>query len=666
MKKTWILIQFIFLLCLSIVLIPKTEAVIISSAPYQTYTIGPDGELVITQTAYEPAGTITIPTSLNNPSDMYMKDDLLYVADTNNQRIISIDGTGLVTELVTGLMEPTGVHVDQDNQLYVVDKGTRLIYVYDENLDLKLTIDRPSEPIFGLNSPFIPLKIATGPRGIMYVTGEGSVSGVMQFNHAGEFLGYLGTNPTDKSLYREILEFFNVPLAPITPLSPENIAVDQKGSLYTTSQTEGNQVKKFNIASQIVYSLTTLNNPTAVFVNDFGNVYSITPEGYIAEYDATGHLLFLFGAEAGPNPVLGLFQGAADLVVDSNYNLYILDRVAGNIQILQRSEFTALVHEGLQSLQNGIYDVEQWENVLRMNSVFALANSVIARTYYRNGDYQTALDYYRIASDKQGYSDVYWQVRNDFLTQYLGLIFALLLGFLVLRGALKLVDHQWHIYDPIRKIDQKANQVKVIRELRLGMRMFRHPVDTFHIIKHEKASSQTTALIIYALFLILNVVAIFTTGFLFNETDLQSYNIVSSFFGMAAFIFLFVFSNYLIATLSSGEGWFKDVFTGTAYALIPYLIFTVPIILCSHIFTLNEAFIYQAMIFIRDGWVILLVLLMVLEIHNFSVGELIKNILLTIFTMVVIVAILLLIYLLVIQMWDYISSLIKEVLGRVS
>src|SRR5690606_38117425 len=254
MKKTWMFIQFVFILLIGMILIPETSAVIISSAPYQTYTIGPEGELVITQTAYEPAGTISISTTLNNPNDMFMKDDLLYVADTNHQRIISIYETGVVNELITGLQEPTGVHMDEDNQLYVVNKGARLIYVYDENLVLKLTIDRPSEPIFGLNSPFIPLKIATGPRGIMYVTVEGSVSGVMQFNHAGEFSGYLGTNPTDKSLYREILEFFNVPLAPITPLSPENIAVDQKGSLYTTSRTDGNQVKKFNIASQIVFS----------------------------------------------------------------------------------------------------------------------------------------------------------------------------------------------------------------------------------------------------------------------------------------------------------------------------------------------------------------------------------------------------------------------------
>lgn len=669
MKKIIGLLLTLSLTLIAITVSPKVEAVTITSAPYNTYTIGPEGMLVVTQTAYEPAGTIGLQTTLNEPQDMYIKDDILYVADTENKRVIKIYEDGQFEELVTNLITPTGVHVDEKDQLYVVDKGAQAIYVYDENLNLKLTITRPQEPIFGLNTPFIPLKITTGPRGIMYVTGEGSVSGVMQFNHAGEFLGFLGTNPTERSFYREVLEFFNVPLAPITPISPENVAVDAKGSLYTTSQTETDQVKKFNIASQIVFSISKIRegaNPTAVFVNDFGNIYSVTPDGVIMEHDANGHLLFMFGRVAGQNPVLGLFEHASDIVVDSNYNIYVLDQTAGNIQILQRSEFTALVHQGLQSLQNGQYNVEEWENVLRMNSVFALANSVIARIYYRTGEYDTALNYYRIAYDKEGYSEVFWQVRNNFLTQSLGVVFLLLIILFVLRYSLRLVDHKWHIYDPIRTLNKKANEVKTIRELRLGLRVFRHPLDTFHIIKHEKASSIPTALIFFALFLILNVVAVYATGFLYNNNDLESYNIFSSFLGLGAFILLFIFANYLIATLSSGEGWFKDVLIGTAYALVPYIILTVPIILLSHVLTLNESFIYTTLLAIRDGWVIVLLLLMIFEIHNFSVGELIKNVLLTIFTMIIIVAVLLLVYLLVLQMWDYIVSIFKEVIGRVS
>src|SRR5690606_16886360 len=208
MKKIMIIISSLVLILLTV--IPeKTYATTISSAPYDTYTVGPEGNLVLTQTAYEPAGLLVFNDILNNPQDMYIKDDLLYVADTGNKRIVRIHMDGNFEVLVSNLLEPTGIHVDENNQIYVADRSAKKIYIYDETLTLIREIDRPLEPIFGLNSPFIPTKVSSGPRGVIYVVGEGSVSGVMQFNQYGEFLGYLATNPTQTSLYRQILEFFN-------------------------------------------------------------------------------------------------------------------------------------------------------------------------------------------------------------------------------------------------------------------------------------------------------------------------------------------------------------------------------------------------------------------------------------------------------------------------
>jgi len=655
-------------LLLTIAIYPNSsQAVVFKSAPYDTHTIGPNGDLVLTQTAYEPAGLLVFDDQLNDPQDLFIKDDLLYVADTGNKRVLRIDLNGNFEVLLTNLGEPTGVHVDQNNQLYVADRVNRTITIYDETMNLLQTISRPTEPIFGLNTPFVPLKVASGPRGVIYVTGEGSVSGVMQFNRHGDFLGFLATNPTQRSLYRQILEFFNQDLAPITPVSPENLSIDEKGSVFTTSRTENMPLKKFNIASRIVVAPNhyTENFPSAVHVNDFGNIYTITESGIVHEYDTSGNLLFVFGETSASTEILGIFNRAVDIVTDSNYNLIVLDRGRGQIQILERSAFTALVHDGLKSLNQGIYNVTEWENILRMNSVFALANSVIARTYFRTGDYQTALTYYEIAQDRDGYSDSFWQVRNSFLTAYLGTFLAIGMAFGVVYIVLNQIDKKYAIYKPLRDYDTKLNEIKIIRELRLGNKVFRHPIDTFHEIKHEGKASIKSASILYGLYVILNVLAVLLTGFLFNTNSLETYNILTSFLSSFGILMLFVFSNYLISTLSNGEGWFKDIYIGTAYALMPYIIMTIPLILLSHAFTLNEIFIYQSILFIRDGWMYLLIVLMVLEIHNYRFRELFKNLLLTVFTMIVIVAIMLLIYLLVNQMYDYMSSIIKEVVNRV-
>ncbi|MFA6801189.1 MAG: YIP1 family protein, partial [Acholeplasmataceae bacterium] len=190
------------------------------------------------------------------------------------------------------------------------------------------------------------------------------------------------------------------------------------------------------------------------------------------------------------------------------------------------------------------------------------------------------------------------------------------------------------------------------------------PLDTFYDIKHRHRASYASATIIYVLLIIVSILAVYLTSFVFARNDVTSFNFLRYTAIIVSGILLFVFSNYLISTLNNGEGWFKDVYISTAYALMPYVLLTLPIVVLSNIMTQNEIFIYQAMLFIRNGWSILLIVIMIKEIHGYSVSELIKNILLTVFTMVMIALILFLIYVLLNQMIDYFVGIIKEVLLR--
>ena len=58
-----------------------------------------------------------------------------------------------------------------------------------------------------------------GARGIMYIAGLGSVNGLIQVNHRGDFVGFFGTNPTSLSLFTQILKFFGRDLALNEPLT---------------------------------------------------------------------------------------------------------------------------------------------------------------------------------------------------------------------------------------------------------------------------------------------------------------------------------------------------------------------------------------------------------------------------------------------------------------
>lgn len=650
----------IALIALLFIVVPfNIKALNTTNTPYKTYTIGPKNKLIETQTAYEPAGKITY--NLNSPEDMYIKDDIIYIADTGNKRILKYNIETNQFELFKdGFLQPTGVHVDENNNVYVADKEAKAIYIYDELGNHHKTLQRPLEPIFG-QALFVPMKIVTGPRGVIYVVGDGSVGGLIQLNQNGEFQGFFGANETKTSFIQKMAKFFNVRTSKNIPVSPLNVAIDDKGSIYTVSVMESNKLKKFNIASQPILKITEEENYNSIFINDFNNIYTITNEGIIYEYDSFGNLIFKFGGKDKGTRRLGLFVTPVDIVVDSENNIYVLDKALNEIQILQKSEFTALIHEGLKSFKEGIYNIEEWEEVLRMNAMFSLANSAIARAEFRNQHYSESLNYYKIASDRTGYSESFWQIRYNFLQTNMVLILVILLGVIMAFRVLRFADGKWNIYTPIREKTNKLKEVKLISELKLLFKMFKHPVDTFYELKKNKKGSYLAATIIYITFIIIMILNDYLRAFIFNFNDLETYNLLRTFLIWSFIILLFVLGNYLISSLQGGEGFFKDIYVCGAYILAPIIVFMPFLILLTHGLTYNEEFIFSALNFLTISWSFLLLIIMIKEIHNYSISELIINILLTIFAAIMIVVVMMLLYLLTNQLYEYVTSILKEV-----
>ena len=665
MKKIQLLTLLTFMSLTTLDAFLPVQAVTQQSAPYVTYTIGPNGRYVQTQTAYEPAGYFDMDLSLRSPEDMVRVGDQLYIADTGNKRVVRFDmETGEGEILVTGLNQPTGIHVNEAGELYIADKTDRVIYHYDSSMTLIKTYGRPSEPIFGETSPFVPIKVTTGPRGILYVVGEGSTAGLMQLNAEGEFIGFFATNITTFSWLQTISNFFGINRAINIPTSPTNVGLDDKGSVFTVSNLDQQQVKKFNIASQTILSMSQGSQPVGIHINDFGNIFTIANNGTITEYDSYGNLIFQFGGLDQGNRISGLYVNPIDMLADANQNLWVLDKGTGKIQLLQRSEFALLVHQGLINFKDGIYDLAQWENVLRMNSMFALANASLARGHYRLQAYQEALQYYAIAFDRQGFSEAFWQLRYTWLELNLGYV---LLGLLLVYLALKLLkwgNQRLLTSSAMQPWLNKPFMLQIQDDLRLTKHVLAHPLDTYQDIKHLKKSSWFTATLIYLSVLMASIFAIYTTGFIFQTVNLNQFNLVLYSLTVLGALLLFVFSNYLVATITNGEGFFKDVYLATAHALIPYVILTTLLSIMSNGLSYNEIIVYQLLDGLRYAWSGVLIVLMIKEVHNYDVKSLVNNIFLTLFTMVMIVFIGFLMYVLTSQLWSYIESIIAEVLLR--
>ncbi|MGA0875614.1 MAG: YIP1 family protein [Bacilli bacterium] len=665
MKRITLLLVLAFTAILSMTLPLTTEALTQQSAPYPTFTIGPNGRYVQTQTAYEPAGTFVTDITLNQPEDMVRLGDDLYVADTGNRRVVKFNMlTGESTILLTNLGQPTGVHITEEGDLYVVDKTRAVIEKYDATMQLVKTYGRPTEPIFGTSSPFVPTKVTVGPRGILYVVGEGSTAGIMQINQVGEFIGFFGTNTTSFSWLQALTNFFGITRATNLPTSPSNVALDAKGSVFTVSPTDGNAVKKFNIASQAILSMSPRHRPVSIYINDFDNIFTISNEGIITEYDSYGNMIFEFGGLDTGNRISGLYVNPVDVISDGDANLWVLDKGTGTIQLLQRSGFASLVHQGLINFKAGIYSLTQWERVLKMNSMFALANGALARGHYRLQAYEEALRYYAIAFDRGGYSEAFWQLRYQWLELNLGWV--LLAGII-----LWLLRLGWRWAQSRVLSTQLGQRVMTMpamkrwqQDYRLTRHVLAHPLDTYQDIKHLKQSSWLMAGAIYLLVLVASIFEIYITGFIFQSVNLNTFNVLIYSLTFLGSIGLFIFSNYLVATITNGEGFFKDVYLATAHALIPYLWVTPILAIVSNGLSYNEVIVYQLLDGLRYVWPAILIVLMIKEVHNYDVKGLIKNIFLTLFTMMMLVLIGFLLYVLAAQVVNYIESIIQEVLLR--
>lgn len=641
--------------------------------PYDTYTVDYSGNLTYTQTAYTPVGVFNRDLELFNPEDIYIKDDLVYVADTGNKRVVVLDYSGVLQlEIGLGVLEqPTGVFVSEDDFLYVADKTNQLVYKYDLDGVLIRTFGRPTEPLFGEDSPFTPIKVVVGSGENIYIIGDGSTSGVIQLNYDGSFLGYFGVNLSDKSLIQRIADVFvnEDEYASSTPPSPTNIAINSKSLVYTSTPNTETALKKLDVNGSNILTTTNYHveqNIVDISVDDSGYLYAIYDDGFIAEYDPNGNLIFAFDVVSSSTNRLGLIQNPSAIQIDSHGNLFVLDKGRSEIITYQPTNFTSLVHDAIDFYNQGNYaeSTTYFEAILNQNDNFALAHSALGKAYYQNGDYDQALNEYFKANDIQGYSTTFWKIRDIWLKDNLTVVFVLLISLIVLSKTIKLVNRKSNVFAPVNKKISKAKTNKQVRKYTLVFHIMKHPIDSNYEIKREKRADYLSATIVLFVLFIEYLLYLSLSGYIFTG-NVENINLgmeAAKFFGL---IFLFIFSNYLVSTLHNGEGWFKDVYISVIYSLSPMIILLPFYIILTNLLTLNETILLDILGFVMISYTLVLVFVAVREIHNYEIKETFKNIFITLFTMAIIIIVGFIVYVFGNQLIDFLISWFKEVFFRV-
>lgn len=677
MKKLWISLILLVIVGCSFGVTAKAE----SGVRYDTFTIS-NGEFVPTQTAYMAltSQTEVYGVSLDRPNDIFIDEfNYVYIASTNIEtstgKIIKFSLEDQNVEVIGEdfLVNPTGVYVDEDANIYVADRGGGIAYKLAENGDVLQTYTKPVSPLFG-NDEFQPKKIVSDSRGNVYILNNGS-RGLAQYTNDNEFLGYFGTNSITPSL-RTILQFFfftdeqRENLYQLSPPEISNVAIDNRGLIHTvTLGEESTGVKRLNINGEnLLGEVFNLEDLQDVYVGPIGNIYTITKSGYIFEYDIEGNLLFAFGGQDESNQIAGLFNVPSAIAVDDSYNIYVLDGSSNELQIFTPTGFADLVHYALTLYQDGKYidSRDPWLEVLKMNDMFDLAHKGLGNAYYSLGEYDLAMEEYAKARDQEGYSDAFWEVRNAYLIDNVGVILLFFFAFLI-AYVINLKLHFFkYLFSPVTKgVNFVRKKSRIVDEILFMFSYLKNPSESTYLIKRENRVGYLSATILLLIFFSFYIIYIYNFGFLFNNRIIANINILEEILKVFLPIFLFVFANYLIGSIREGEGRFKDIYITTIYAVSPYFLILPILTIISQGLTYNETFIISLIEFLGIGLAIVYFFFMVKETHFYTVKETIVSIFISFFTMVIMLLGTFIVYILLNELFKLIVDLIMEVYYRV-
>lgn len=201
--------------------------------------------------------------------------------------------------------------------------------------------------------------------------------------------------------------------------------------------------------------------------------------------------------------------------------------------------------------------------------------------------------------------------------------------------------------------------------LRMMRQVIVHPFDFYEDMQSDHYYRWYESLIMVGLVFIVKVLSIYATGFAYQTQEPYEISILQQFVWVTFAWFTWCVAHWGVSAILDGEGKFKQIVHGSAFALVPYVIFILPLTLLTQILALEESGTLNFLLLCVYGWVIWLFLLKVKVLNNFEVGKTLLIILLSLIGMAIIWFIGILLFGLTNQFLNFLFELIKEMRLRV-
>lgn len=691
----------------------------LAATPNGTYTrvdvAGGANELRFTREMYKAEKYITA-TSLGSDKALEGITDI-HVADDGTVSILCGEASRLVTlntdytfrsEVIVTDAEGNavdysgaqGIYKDKDGIYYLADTNNARVLLFDDTGVVSKTLGLPDSEFIASDFVYQPAKIAKDSDGYLYILSNGSYYGAMQYKPNFEFMGFYGSSTVEASALDTLQYLWDkltsneIKQSKTTKKMPYSFAdfdFDSYDYLVTATgktsefnnENEKGQIRKISHnGASILYKRTAREgyvdssginflesrtllrklgkagkisqNIVAVAVgrNDF--IYALdNTHGLVYLFDSESNLLNTFGGGLQAGTQMGAFYNAVamDLKGDS---VLVADKENKSVTVFNLTEYGELLMTAQNMFIKGDYldSKEYWEKVLTLDSGNQLAYRALASTYYNEGEFKKAMEYAEIGLDYNIYDLSKQEVSSEHLAKYFGWY---LLALAIVVGGV--------IYVSVYCKKHKKVLVTNPKIRLLGSVPF-HPFDAFNDLKYKKLGSTLIAIILCVILYLVFFVRDVFSGFLFTTTDIAHYNSIYTIGKTIGFVLLWSVCYWLVSSMASGKGTFREIFTATAYSLVPLIVYSVIRVVLTNLLPYSAFGIIGGIDTVILFFTFYLIAIGMLTVNEYDFFKFLITAVVTVFFMVLVVFVIFMCALMIAQAWDFVSSVYSEIVQR--
>lgn len=407
------------------------------------------------------ADDLNLDVGLKNPSNLFCIDNLVYVADTNNNRIIELtygedktlklsrvidhfNSDGKVVETFNG---PKDIFINKtDGSFFIADTNNGRVVKLDKDLNYILSFVEPDDPTYEKGKTFYPEKVIADVKGRAYVLSKNVNKGFLKYEFDGTFTGFYGASEVTYKWTDYIWKKFATraqreQMIQFVPTEYSNAYLDQEGFVFAVTKT----FEEWNLKSDTAKPIRRLNalgndilvkNAEYLPIGDlqwgnaagtknpahFNDVTVLDNEVYVTidethgrvfGYNNQGYLLYAFG---GMGNIDGYFRSPVS-IEHIGKDLFVLDSMNASITVFTPTQYGNLIYEATELYAEGKYDESSdvWAKVLALNGNYDLAYIGLGKSCFRQNRFGEAMDYFRLKRSKRNYSKAFKYYRKEWI-----------------------------------------------------------------------------------------------------------------------------------------------------------------------------------------------------------------------------------------------------------